>query len=79
MLSHLTPPHSPGERTRWELSIADLESRLSKLPGDVVVASAFMSYAGPFPSEYRDELVGAKAPLYHTVERPECKGSQVQG
>lgn len=52
-----------GERTRWELSISDLESRLSKLPGDVVVASAFMSYAGPFPSEYRDELVGAWAEL----------------
>lgn len=46
-----------GERTRWMLSITDLESRYAKLPGDVVVASAFMSYAGPFPSEYRDDLV----------------------
>lgn len=25
--------------------------------GDVVVAAAFMSYAGPFPNEYRTELV----------------------
>ena len=47
----------PGERIRWELSITDLENRLFRLPGDTVVASAFMSYAGPFPSEYRDELV----------------------
>eukprot|EP00798_Chlamydomonas_sp_ICE-L_P021926 gene21926-28972_t len=46
-----------GERVRWEASIDDLELRLGFLPGDVVVASAFMSYAGPFPSEYRDELV----------------------
>lgn len=46
-----------GERTRWEASIAELETALGCLPGDVVVASCFMSYAGPFPSEYRDELV----------------------
>ncbi len=46
-----------GERIRWEASIATYEQSLSYLPGDVVVAAAFMSYAGPFPSEYRDELV----------------------
>lgn len=40
-----------------EASIADYEAALGCLPGDVVVASSFMSYAGPFPSEYRDELV----------------------
>ena len=28
--------------------------QLVALPGDVVIAAAFMSYAGPFPSEYRD-------------------------
>lgn len=27
------------------------------MQGDVVVAAAFMSYAGPFPNEYRTELV----------------------
>ena len=46
-----------GERSRWEASINDLENLLVSVPGDCVVAAAFMSYAGPFPSEYRDELV----------------------
>ncbi|GMH41208.1 hypothetical protein BSKO_09118 [Bryopsis sp. KO-2023] len=46
-----------GERTRWEASILSFEDQIARLPGDVVVASAFMSYAGPFPSEYREELV----------------------
>lgn len=46
-----------GERQRWQGSIAALEARIAALPGDSVVAAAFLSYAGPFPSEYRDELV----------------------
>jgi len=46
-----------GERIRWEASISEYEASLDCLPGDVVVASSFMSYAGPFPSEYRDDLV----------------------
>ena len=46
-----------GERVRWESSIRTYESALAALPGDTVVAAAFLSYAGPFPSEYRDELV----------------------
>lgn len=45
-----------GERRRWEETIAQYEHELQCLPGDVIVAAAFLSYAGPFPSEYRDEL-----------------------
>ena len=46
-----------GERVRWEETIKGCEEAAGRLPGDVVVAAAFMSYAGPFPSEYREELV----------------------
>lgn len=42
---------------RWEGSISTYEQQLSCLAGDAIVAAAFMSYAGPFPSEFRDELV----------------------
>ena len=45
-----------GERSRWEVSIVSLEAQLRALPGDVALASAFMSYAGPFPSQYREDL-----------------------
>lgn len=45
-----------GERSRWEVSIVSLEAQLRALPGDVALASAFMSYAGPFPSHYREDL-----------------------
>ena len=46
-----------GEKSRWESSITEYEQQLEYIPGDVVLASAFLSYAGPFPSEYRDILV----------------------
>ena len=45
------------ERQRWEGSIASLERQIHCLPGDVALAIAFMSYCGPFPSEYRTQLV----------------------
>ena len=35
----------------------DLEEKISYLPGDCLVAAAFLSYAGPFLSTYRNELV----------------------
>ena len=46
-----------GEKERWEASIINLEDGTQKLPGDCLVAAAFLSYAGPFATEYRDQLV----------------------
>ena len=46
-----------GERERWEATIAKLDVDLSALPGDCLAAAAFLSYCGPFPSEYRQLLV----------------------
>lgn len=34
-----------------------LEGDMVLLPGDCLLASAFLSYVGPFLSQYRDELV----------------------
>lgn len=60
-----------GERSRWEASISDFETKLAALPGDVVVAAAFSSYAGPFPSEFREELVRATwLPQVRTLSIP---------
>jgi dynein heavy chain len=46
-----------GEKTRWEATLVELDEQYENLIGDCILASAFMSYCGPFPSEYRDELV----------------------
>jgi hypothetical protein len=64
------PAGLAGERTRWESSISGYESFLAALPGDTLLAAAFLSYAGPFPSEFRDELVkGTWMPQVRDEER----------
>ncbi|CAH8839691.1 unnamed protein product [Trichobilharzia szidati] len=46
-----------GEKIRWEESVADLLQRIELLPGDCLLSAAFLSYMGPFLSEYREKLV----------------------
>lgn len=46
-----------GERVRWEASILRYESALGNTPGDALVAAAFLSYAGPFDTQFRESLV----------------------
>ena len=35
----------------------ELEEKMGYLAGDLLIASAFLSYTGPFLSNYRDDLV----------------------
>uniref|UniRef100_A0A667XC84 Dynein axonemal heavy chain 2 n=1 Tax=Myripristis murdjan TaxID=586833 RepID=A0A667XC84_9TELE len=46
-----------GERVRWEETVAGLEENMGFLVGDCLLAASFLSYMGPFLSNYRDELV----------------------
>ena len=46
-----------GEKERWETSIVTFQSQMGRLPGDVLLAAAFTSYAGPFDTFYREGMV----------------------
>nr|XP_039250408.1 dynein heavy chain 2, axonemal-like [Styela clava] len=46
-----------GEKIRWEATAEKLEESLGYLVGDCLIASAFLSYMGPFLSNYREEMV----------------------
>uniref|UniRef100_A0A3Q1IX48 Dynein axonemal heavy chain 2 n=1 Tax=Anabas testudineus TaxID=64144 RepID=A0A3Q1IX48_ANATE len=46
-----------GERIRWEERVAGLEENMGYLVGDCLLAASFLSYMGPFLSNYRDELL----------------------
>ncbi|XP_071165421.1 dynein axonemal heavy chain 2-like [Mytilus edulis] len=45
------------ERVRWEETVQNLKEKISTLPGDCMLAAAFMSYMGPFLSNYREKIV----------------------
>ncbi|KAK4876213.1 hypothetical protein RN001_012635 [Aquatica leii] len=46
-----------GERERWDATVFTLDRQFGFLPGDCLLATAFVSYLGPFVSQYRDSLV----------------------
>jgi dynein heavy chain len=43
-----------SEQDRWAQSIIDLGELLNVIIGDVLLASAFVSYVGPFNKSFRD-------------------------
>jgi dynein heavy chain len=46
-----------GENKRWSETIRKLEGQEGMLVGDVLLAAAFVSYAGPFNMAFRKQLV----------------------
>jgi len=43
-------------KIRWERDVAIFDEHYGLLAGNVLLSSAFFSYLGPFPSEYRDDI-----------------------
>ncbi|EDQ90997.1 uncharacterized protein MONBRDRAFT_20211 [Monosiga brevicollis MX1] len=46
-----------GERSRWEQSVGELRRGIKFLVGDCLMCAGFLSYLGPFISEYRARIV----------------------
>jgi len=59
-----------GEKTRYTASSEQLGRQYDKILGDVVVASGFIAYLGPFTSLYRSELVQGWVKLCHEKRIP---------
>lgn len=45
-----------GERERWKETVTKLDVDYDCLPGDCLLATAFLSYLGPYVTNYREEL-----------------------
>lgn len=46
-----------SEQDRWAQSIIDIGDLLKVIIGDVLLASAFVSYVGPFNKQFRDKIM----------------------
>ena len=46
-----------SEQERWSQSIIDLGELIKVIIGDVLLASAFVSYVGPFNKKFRDMII----------------------
>jgi dynein heavy chain len=44
------------EKVNWEARLENFNESYGNLNGDCILAAAFMSYCGPFPSDYRNKL-----------------------
>jgi len=46
-----------SESERWSQAIIDLGEKIIVITGDVLLASAFVSYVGPFNKKFRDMIM----------------------
>jgi hypothetical protein len=64
-----------SERARWEGSLETLHKDIENSVGDCVIAAAFLSYAGPFNSDFRTILVtDTWLPMVEKLGIPYTKG-----
>ncbi len=49
-----------SESERWGNSIIELGEKINVIIGDVLLASAFVSYVGPFNKKFREYIINDK-------------------
>ncbi|KAK3879380.1 hypothetical protein Pcinc_016045 [Petrolisthes cinctipes] len=59
-----------GEKMRWTKQSKSFRQQLGRLVGDVLLTTAFLSYAGPFNQEYRTKMIKAWRSLFASRNIP---------
>lgn len=58
------------EKVRWEKSLEDYKIEFFELTGDSILAAAYMSYCGPFPANFRQQLHTQWVRKIHELQLP---------
>lgn len=61
------------EEVRWGQICKDLNAELWAIPGDVLIASAYVAYVGAFPTAYRKDLCSQWMAQCRRLEIPSSK------
>jgi len=64
-----------SEQERWAQSIIDIGDLLQVIIGDVLLASAFVSYVGPFNKVFRDQILTKFLDFFKANNVPMSEGS----
>ena len=63
-----------SEGERWAQSLSQMKKDYSALTGDMLLAAAFVSYAGPFMSKYRTKLISQWVAWLQEKKAPMTEG-----
>lgn len=63
-----------SEKGRWSDSIDMLSNQIENIVGDVLLASGFISYTGPFTKTFREQIMNQEfIPFIHKKQIPKSK------
>lgn len=66
-----------GEKVRWTEQSKEYKEQLGRLVGDVLLATGFLSYCGPYNQHYRANLVSTWSELLKKHEIPYTLGLNI--